>query len=104
MSPVDIPLATFGFIVAVMLWSALAFMISTSRRANHWLTRFGLMAVTTVGALLWTTSTFMRVTNTMNVYLINAWSRIFYAMFAFYALGFALITWWVIRKVKRVNE
>lgn len=89
----DYPLAIFGTSIALILWAAFVLLVLATRHRNHWLKRLGLMAVTLNGALLWTTSAAMRFTGRLDPYLLNNWSRVFYAMFACYVLGFAWLSW-----------
>jgi len=100
----NIPLALFGAAIASMLWASLVLLLLASRDPNLVLLQFGLILVTLNGALLFSVSAYMRVTDTMDPLLINGWSRVFYAMFAVYVLGFAWLNWWVPRKLRMADE
>ena len=85
--------ALFSVVLAVLFWSTLILLIATSRRSNHWLKRFGLMMLVGNAALMWSTTAILRVTANMMPLLINMWSRMTYAMLAFYVLGYAWLQW-----------
>lgn len=87
----------FAGILAVLFWATLVLLVLSSRRRRDWLRWFGLMAVVAMAALFWTTSAVMRITGTVNPFLLNTWSRILYAMLAFYVLSVA----WINRSVLR---
>lgn len=92
-----VELALFGATVALLLWLALAFLLLASRRRNHWLKRFGLMVVVGAGAVYWTISAGMRITGTVDAILLTDLSRMWYALFAFYAVSFGYLNWRVPR-------
>lgn len=96
-SPIDYNYVAFAAFLASLFWSALVLMLLASKRYNHWLKRFGLMVITLVAALFWTTSAFMRMTQTTDAVLLNTWSRVLYVMLALYVFGFALMNWTIPR-------
>ena len=93
LSPTDTGYVVFATFLALLYWTALVLLLLASRRYNHWLKRFGLMVITLAVALFWSTSAIMRVTHTTDATLLNMWSRVLYAMLAFYVLGFAWMNW-----------
>lgn len=85
--------ALFAATLAIVFWVTLALLLVESRRNNHWLTRAGLMAVVLNAALFWTAACVARLLDLNRAAALNTWSRISYAMLAFYVLGYAVVNW-----------
>lgn len=93
MTSQTVTLGIFATCIAVMLWLALALLVLAGKQRNHWLKRFGLMIVVGAGALYWTLAAALRLANITNPVLMTDLSRIWYALFACYSLGFGWLNW-----------
>lgn len=91
--------------LAAAFWLALVLLVITSNRTNHWLRRFGLMAVALNYALMWSYACLSRVYPMGDRLLVTAkWSRVTSGMLATYLLGYAWLMWRAARKQKLVDE
>lgn len=91
--------------LAVAFWLALVLLVMASKRSNHWLSRFGLMAVALNYALLWSYASISRLYDLEGRLQVTAgWSRVASGMLAAYLLGFAWLTWRATRKGMTIRE
>lgn len=105
MSTETFTLAVIAGLLALAFWLTLLLLLLASKRSNHWLRRFGLMAVALNFALLWSYAAISRAYDLAGRLQVTAnWTRIASGMLAAYLLGFAWLTWRAVRKGKVVDE
>lgn len=91
----DVPYLVFDVVVAGAFWAALVLLLLTSARHNHWLRKAGLIVITAMAGAFWTAAAVLRVYDhgLPAAVILNWWSRVLYAMLAFYVLGYAWLNW-----------